>query len=141
MTWTERLRMLARRLVDARPMTEDEQREAGAGLLGLLESPSLAHPLRDLSDEDVARLLATANGELRRRSHGAGWLSLEAAARRLGLAKGSVHHAVTKGRLRARRLLPVATDHPSSVVLLLHPDDVAAYRPRTYPRARTPEGA
>lgn len=71
MTWTERLRTLGRRLVDARPMTEDEQREAGAGLLGLLESPSLAQPLRDLSDEDVARLLAAANVELRRRSHGA----------------------------------------------------------------------
>lgn len=94
----------------------------------------LRRPIDRLTDDEVERLMVAMSWELERRSKGQGWLTLNDAAERLGLAKGSVHHAITRGDLRARRVLPAFGR--AAVVLLVHQGDVAEYRPRDYPRQR-----
>ncbi len=93
------------------------------------------HPMRSMSDEDVERLMVDASAELHRRADlERCWTTLGGAAKRLGISKGSVHHAIDRGALRARRLLP--HHGRSSIVLLVHMDDVERYVPRPYPRER-----
>ncbi len=63
---------------------------------------------------------------------GEDYVSLTEAARILGVSKGSVHSAVARGRLRARRLMPPAGR--ASLVLLVRRADLEDYEPRNYPR-------
>lgn len=70
--------------------------------------------------------------------YGEDYVTLAEAARILGLAKGSVHHAVTKGKLKARRLMP--PPGRASLVLMVRRADLEVYEPRSYPRRDTPAG-
>lgn len=92
---------------------------------------STAGRLRALSDWQVERVRDGANAELARRA-AADYVTLTEAARLLGISKGSVHHAVTRGEIRSLRLMP--PEGRSSIVLLVHRGDVVAYEPRVYPR-------
>ena len=99
--------------------------------------PLLRVPLRSIGDDDLTRLLIAANRELTRRAElDRCWCTLDEGAAKIGISKGSVHHAISEGHIRARRLLPLAESGRASVVLLLHLDDVERYVPRAYPRGK-----
>ena len=77
--------------------------------------------------EAARRRLHSANEELHRLVEPS-WVTLAAAAEYLGVSKGSVSDAVRRRAIRSVRLLP--GEGRGSVLVLLDPESVKAYRPR-----------
>lgn len=142
---------------EARNLSHEELAAALALALKGKEAPS-AHPcyLGGLEEGFLAphpehlpameQVLRTVHGELH---HAYGYLAanetpplgeefvtLTEASRILGISKGSVHYAITHGKLEARRLVP--PPGRSSLILLVRRADLANYKPRNYPRSQQP---
>lgn len=107
-------------LLDAE-MKLEPSRERGGRIAKLTNALEFAN--------DVARLDGLG---VRPNKPEAEWITLAQAAALKGISKGSIHHAVTRGAVRSKRLMPPGGR--ASVVLLLRRTDVEAYQPRAYPR-------
>lgn len=66
---------------------------------------------------------------------GEDYVTLTEAAHLLGVSKGSVHHAITRGKLQACRLMPPVGR--ASLILVVRRADLESYEPRSYPRRST----